>query len=140
MCCTNTTEAAALPLPPLHSTQTLLIEKLASEAGLTLLSLSPSAVLSKWSGDAERALRLAFDVARDMAPAALFLDEIDALGRARGGGGGGDDTGGRRLLTELLLQLGDLGCGEGVYVFGATNRMEDCDPALLRRFERCAGG
>jgi SpoVK/Ycf46/Vps4 family AAA+-type ATPase len=71
-----------------------------------------------------------------MAPAVLFLDEVDALGHARGSGGGSDDTASRRLLTELLLQMNGLGPDEGVYVFGATNRMTDCDAALLRRFER----
>jgi len=71
-----------------------------------------------------------------MAPALVFLDEIDALGQARGGVG--DDASTRRLLTELLLQMNGLvgSSEEGVYVFGATNRMSDCDPALLRRFER----
>lgn len=154
------------------------MEKLAAEAGFTLLALSPSSILSKWSGESEKALGLAFDVARAMSPAVrcvcllqlavvhwcccrgpngrihnaaptrskhttrkhnhtqvLFLDEVDALGRARSGGG--DDAAPRRLLTELLLQLNGLGEDEGVYVFGATNRMADCDPALLRRFERC---
>ena len=116
--------------------KTLLVEKLAAEAGLTLLALGPSSVLSKWSGESERALALAFDVARAMAPAALFLDEVDALGQARAAGG--EDAAARRLLTELLLQMNALGDDEGVFVFGATNRMADCDPALLRRFERCA--
>ncbi|GBF98627.1 ATPase AAA [Raphidocelis subcapitata] len=116
--------------------KTLLVEKLAAEAGFTLLALSPSSILSKWSGDSEKALQLAFDAARAMAPAVLFLDEVDALGQARGSGAGGDDAASRRLLTELLLQMNGLGPDEGVYVFGATNRMADCDAALLRRFER----
>jgi cell division protease FtsH len=90
------------------------------------------------SGESEKALQLAFDTARAMAPAVLLLDEVDALGAARGGVAG-DDASARRLLTELLLQMNELGPHEGVFVFGATNRMTDMDTALLRRFERCAG-
>jgi hypothetical protein len=145
------------------------VEKVAAEAGFTLLALSPSSILSKWwvwrcssyissslipsasarsnpptprtyprrSGESEKALQLAFDVARTMAPSIIFFDEVDALGQARGGAG--DDASSRRLLTELLLQMNGLAGEEGVYVFGATNRMGDCDAALLRRFERWVG-
>lgn len=86
------------------------------------------------SGESEKALQTAFDVARAMAPSVVFLDEVDALGQARSSGG--EDPSARRLLTELLLQMNGLGGEEGVYVFAATNRMADCDPALIRRFDR----
>jgi hypothetical protein len=63
-----------------------------------------------------------------------FTPQVDALGRTRATSG--DDRASRCLLTELLLQMNGLGADEGVYVFGATNRIADCDAALLRRFDR----
>lgn len=60
-------------------------------------------------------------------------DEVDSIGQARGAT---TDAGARRLLTELLVQFTQAAGEEGVFVFGATNRMQDCDPALLRRFAR----
>jgi SpoVK/Ycf46/Vps4 family AAA+-type ATPase len=145
--------------------KTLLAEAAAAAAGATLLCASPSAVLSKWSGESERAVRLLFGAAERLAPCVVFLDEVDALGASRGGfaignGGAGGGEGGaaggnqdalaRRVLTELLVQMSRLdgdadeggeGAGGGgkwgpVWVFAATNRLCDVDPALLRRFER----
>jgi SpoVK/Ycf46/Vps4 family AAA+-type ATPase len=159
--------------------KTLLVEAIAAAAGAALLCASPSAVLSKWSGESERAVRLLFRAARALAAGVgggggggtsggciVFLDEVDALGASRGGGGGGGGGGdnqdalARRVLTELLVQMSRLdaeeeeeeeeekrgeeggkgdggGAGNGpVWVFAATNRPEDVDPALLRRFER----
>jgi SpoVK/Ycf46/Vps4 family AAA+-type ATPase len=149
--------------------KTLLVEAMAAAAGAALLCASPSAVLSKWSGESERAVRLLFRAARTLASAGggggnggggciVFLDEVDALGASRGGGGGGGGGGdnqdalARRVLTELLVQMSRLDAeeeegeaagaeaeqshGGPVWVFAATNRPEDVDPALLRRFER----
>lgn len=122
--------------------KTLLVERIAAEAELTLLAVSPSAVLSRWSGQAEKTLRAVFEVARAMQPAAIFLDELDSLAASRGGGGGGGgdcgDASSRRLLTELLIQMNAVAdaADSQVYVFAATNRIQDCDPAVLRRFDR----
>lgn len=98
-----------------------------------LLELSPSACLSKWSGEAERRLRGAFLEARRHAPSLLFFDELDAFSLDRGQT---DDPGARRLLSELLIQLSALQRDDHVIVIAATNRIADIDPAVLRRFEK----
>lgn len=98
-----------------------------------LLELSPSACLSKWSGEAERRLRGAFTEARRHAPSLLFFDELDAFSLDRGQT---DDPGARRLLSELLIQLSALQRDDHVIVIAATNRIADIDPAVLRRFEK----
>jgi SpoVK/Ycf46/Vps4 family AAA+-type ATPase len=67
----------------LSTGKTLLVEKLAAEAGAPLLCLSPSAVLSKWAGESEKALRSAFEAAAALSPAILFIDEVDSLAPAR---------------------------------------------------------
>ncbi|EFJ50613.1 hypothetical protein VOLCADRAFT_88606 [Volvox carteri f. nagariensis] len=187
--------------------KTMLVERIAAEAGATLLVLTPGAILSKWSGESEKQLRAVFEVARVKQPCIVFMDEVDSLAPTRGSG---DDPIGRRLLNELLVQMsclassssssgpgetpggllkaadaratavagkeartsattaavatatavaavtssardrgtgngagggaGGVGLGTcsptGVYVFAATNRIQDCDPALLRRFDR----
>ncbi|KAF6250729.1 P-loop containing nucleoside triphosphate hydrolase protein [Scenedesmus sp. NREL 46B-D3] len=93
-------------------------------------------ILSKWAGDSEKAVSQVFDLARTMQPSILFLDEVDSLGQSRDGN---TDAGARRLLTELLIQFNRVAEEDGVYIFAATNRMQDCDPALLRRFSRRIG-
>ncbi|KAJ9510406.1 hypothetical protein QJQ45_015876 [Haematococcus lacustris] len=184
--------------------KTMLVEKVAAQAGLTLLCLPPSVLLSKWSGESEKTLRAAFKAAKLLQPCAIFLDEVDSLAPQRGASGSsGEDAASRRLLTELLIQMSALassaqrrtatgasprqspatsdatkrtsqsareghgGCSvpasrsagsagsqpvrrtgamlpldaatltrPSVYIFAATNRLQDCDTALLRRFER----
>jgi len=111
------------------------VEKLAAEAGCALLALSPSAVLSKWAGESERTLRAAFDVGRALQPCIIFIDEVDALGAARSGATE-DGGAGRRLLSELLVQMSAAAGEEALLVFAATNRLQDVDAALLRRFDR----
>ncbi|WIA10498.1 hypothetical protein OEZ85_010687 [Tetradesmus obliquus] len=113
--------------------KTMLVEKVAAEAEFSLLSISPSMILSKWAGDSEKAVSQVFDLARTMQPSILFLDEVDSLGQSRDSN---SDAGARRLLTELLIQFNKVAEQDGVYIFAATNRMQDCDPALLRRFSR----
>lgn len=68
---------------PLLAGKTLLVEKLAAEARVPLLCLSPSGVLSKWAGESEKALRGAFEAAAALSPAILFIDEVDSLAPAR---------------------------------------------------------
>ncbi|KAK9804344.1 hypothetical protein WJX72_008239 [[Myrmecia] bisecta] len=109
--------------------KTLVVEKIAAEAGVPLLALSPSAILSKWSGESEKMLRDIFEVARRMQPAIIFIDEVDALAPHRGSC---DDLIARRVLTELLIQMTGIGEEERVFVMAATNRVQDCDPALIR--------
>ncbi|KAL4444228.1 hypothetical protein ABPG75_011965 [Micractinium tetrahymenae] len=115
--------------------KTLLVEKLAAEAGTPLLAVSPSAILSKWAGESEKTLRGVFEAAAALAPAIIFLDEVDSLAPTRSSG---DDLAARRVLTELLIQMTAAAerPDRPVYVMAATNRLGDLDPALLRRFER----
>ncbi|KAI7838586.1 hypothetical protein COHA_007657 [Chlorella ohadii] len=116
--------------------KTMLVEKLAAEAGTPLLCLSPSAVLSKWAGESEKSIRAVFEAAAAMSPAIIFIDEVDSLAPCRSGTG--DDLSSRRVLTELLIQMTAATNRPGclVFVLAASNRPQDCDPALLRRFDR----
>ena len=111
--------------------KTELAKAVAGESGACFLLLAPSSLLSKFMGESERTLSQVFSYARSMAPAVIFIDEIDAFGGDRDGQ---TEPGLRRLMTEMLLQFNSL--GEGVVVVAATNRIQDIDPALLRRFER----
>jgi len=113
--------------------KTLLVEKIAAESQSTLLSVSPSNILSKWSGESERTLRALFSTAATVRPCIVFLDEIDALAGQRSSS---DDPGSRRLLTELLIQMTRASEVQGVLIMACTNRIQDIDTALLRRFER----
>jgi transitional endoplasmic reticulum ATPase len=96
--------------------------------------LSPSNLLSKYVGDSERTLARMFEYAKRMAPTVLFFDEIDALGMSRSADN--TDQGIRRLMAELLVQFNLLKASHRVTILAATNRIEDIDCALLRRFER----
>lgn len=98
-----------------------------------LFELPPSSFLSKWAGEAERQLRDAFKMARKRAPSILFLDEFDALAMRRETA---EDTGARRVLSELLIQMSSVCLGDGVTVIAATNRLQDLDPAIVRRFQK----
>ena len=111
--------------------KTELAKAVAGESGACFLLLAPSSLLSKFMGESERTLSQVFSYARSMAPAVIFIDEIDAFGGDRDGQ---TEPGLRRLMTEMLLQFNSL--GEGVVVVAATNRIQDIDPALFRRFER----
>lgn len=155
--------------------KTQLAHALAGESQAAFLSIRPSDVLSKFVGESERAVKSIFVQAQQLARgvdsqcAVLFLDEVDALGYARGGASEGD--GSRRILAELLIQMSNLTSQEQqqssnasdtrsdddddeddnrdvedraqssnnnsrvrVLVVAATNRLADCDPALVRRF------
>ncbi|GBG90903.1 hypothetical protein CBR_g51410, partial [Chara braunii] len=112
--------------------KTRMAEALAAEARCKFLVVTPSTVLSKWTGESERTLRGVFDLARELRPAMVFIDEIDALGASRGCN---DDTSSRRLVTELLVQMNQIALGDQIYIIAATNRVQDLDEALLRRFE-----
>lgn len=98
-------------------------------------------MFSKWVGESERAVREVFRRARQVAPAIVFLDELDALGSARGGGGGGSNgrsgsssSGGvgDRVLAQLLTEMDGIEALKDVTVVAATNRPDMIDKALLR--------
>jgi ATP-dependent 26S proteasome regulatory subunit len=119
--------------------KTELAKGIAGESGAAFLLLTPSTLLSKFMGESEKMMSRIFAYAKHLAEehqaAIIFLDEVDSLTTSRGSDGD-SQPGMRRLLAELLLQFNSLNSKHRVVVIAATNRIEDLDPALLRRFER----
>jgi cell division protease FtsH len=119
--------------------KTLLARAVAGEAGVPFFSISGSEFVEMFVGVGAARVRDLFEQARKSAPAIVFIDELDALGRARGsfpGGGGHDEK--EQTLNQLLTELDGFDSTSGVVLIGATNRPEILDPALLRagRFDR----
>ena len=117
--------------------KTLLAKAVATESEANFLSIKGPEVFSKWVGESERAIRELFRKARQVAPAVVFIDEIDALAPMRGLGYA-DSGVTERVVSQLLTEMDGLERLEGVVVIGATNRPDILDPALLRpgRFDR----
>jgi cell division protease FtsH len=120
--------------------KTLLARAVAGEAGVNFFSISGSEFVEMFVGVGAARVRDLFEQARHHAPAIVFIDELDALGRARGsflpGGGGHDEK--EQTLNQLLSELDGFDPSIGVVLLAATNRPEILDPALLRpgRFDR----
>ncbi|MDX1605083.1 MAG: ATP-dependent zinc metalloprotease FtsH, partial [Candidatus Competibacterales bacterium] len=119
--------------------KTLIARAVAGEAGVPFFSISGSEFIEMFVGVGAARVRDLFEQARGRAPAIIFIDELDALGRARGafsGAGGHDER--EQTLNQLLSELDGFDPSEGVVLLGATNRPEILDPALLRagRFDR----
>ncbi len=120
--------------------KTLLARAVAGEAGVPFFSINGSEFVEMFVGVGAARVRDLFEQARRSAPAIIFIDEIDALGRARGafgpGGGGHDEK--EQTLNQLLAELDGFDPGVGLVLLAATNRPEILDPALLRagRFDR----
>ena len=119
--------------------KTLLAKAVAGEAGVPFFSISGSEFVEMFVGVGAARVRDLFEQARKAAPAIIFIDELDALGRARSavtGVGGHDER--EQTLNQLLTELDGFDPTEGVILLGATNRPEILDPALLRagRFDR----
>jgi cell division protease FtsH len=119
--------------------KTLLARAIAGEAGVTFLSISGSEFVEMFVGVGAARVRDLFEQARKMAPCIIFIDELDAMGRARGTGpmvGGHDEK--EQTLNQLLVELDGFDPSEGIILLAATNRPEILDPALLRpgRFDR----
>jgi cell division protease FtsH len=118
--------------------KTLLARAVAGEAGVPFFSSSASEFIEMIVGVGARRVRTLFGEARKVAPAIIFIDEIDAIGRARGGNvvGGNDER--EQTLNQILTEMDGFTGREGVIVIAATNRADVLDPALLRpgRFDR----
>ncbi|MCX7742760.1 MAG: ATP-dependent zinc metalloprotease FtsH, partial [Tepidimonas sp.] len=119
--------------------KTLLAKAVAGEAGVPFFSISGSEFVEMFVGVGAARVRDLFEQARAKAPAIIFIDELDALGRARGAGGpiGGHDER-EQTLNQLLVELDGFDSAAGLVLLAATNRPEILDPALLRagRFDR----
>ncbi len=119
--------------------KTLLARAVAGEAGVPFFSISGSEFVEMFVGVGAARVRDLFEQARQKAPAIVFIDELDALGRARGAAGamGGHDEK-EQTLNQLLVELDGFDPTSGIVLLGATNRPEVLDPALLRagRFDR----
>ncbi len=118
--------------------KTLLAKAVAGEAGVHFLSISGSDFVELYVGVGASRVRDLFDQAKKNAPAIVFIDEIDAVGRQRGAGLGGGHDEREQTLNQLLVEMDGFGSNDGVVVMAATNRQDILDPALLRpgRFDR----
>ncbi len=118
--------------------KTLLARAVAGEADVQFLSISGSDFVEMYVGVGASRVRDLFDQAKKVAPAIIFIDEIDAVGRKRGSGLGGGHDEKEQTLNQLLVEMDGFGKNEGVIVLAATNRPDILDPALRRpgRFDR----
>ena len=118
--------------------KTLIAKAVAGEAGVHFLSISGSDFVELYVGVGASRVRDLFEQAKKTAPAIVFIDEIDAVGRQRGTGLGGGHDEREQTLNQLLVEMDGFAANEGVVVLAATNRADVLDPALLRpgRFDR----
>ncbi|MGN1005263.1 MAG: ATP-dependent zinc metalloprotease FtsH [Aristaeellaceae bacterium] len=118
--------------------KTLLARAVAGEAGVPFFTISGSDFVEMFVGVGASRVRDLFDQAKKNAPAIVFIDEIDAVGRQRGAGLGGGHDEREQTLNQLLVEMDGFTHNEGVIVLAATNRSDVLDPALLRpgRFDR----
>ncbi len=118
--------------------KTLLARAVAGEADVQFLSISGSDFVEMYVGVGASRVRDLFEQAKKIAPAIIFIDEIDAVGRKRGSGLGGGHDEKEQTLNQLLVEMDGFSRTEGIIVLAATNRPDILDPALLRpgRFDR----
>ena len=111
--------------------KTLLAKAVANQAGINFISVKGPELLNMYVGESERAVRQVFQRARNSAPCVIFFDEIDALCPKRSASSGGENS--ARVVNQLLTEMDGLESrGQGVFVMGATNRVDILDPAVLR--------
>ncbi len=127
-----------LLMGPPGTGKTLLAKAVAGEAGVPFFSISGSDFVELYVGVGASRVRDLFETAKKNAPAIVFIDEIDAVGRHRGAGLGGGHDEREQTLNQLLVEMDGFEGNEGVIVIAATNRRDILDPALLRpgRFDR----
>ena len=127
-----------LLIGPPGTGKTLIAKAVAGEAGVQFLSISGSDFVELYVGVGASRVRDLFEQAKKVAPAIIFIDEIDAVGRQRGSGLGGGHDEREQTLNQLLVEMDGFGNNEGVIVMAATNRADILDNALLRpgRFDR----
>lgn len=118
--------------------KTLLARAVAGEAGVPFFHLSGSEFVEMFVGVGASRVRDLFKMAKKAAPAIIFVDEIDAIGRTRGGGIGGGNDEREQTLNQILVEMDGFEPTEKVIVMAATNRPDVLDPALVRpgRFDR----
>ncbi len=118
--------------------KTLLAKAVAGEAGVPFFSLSGSDFVEMFVGVGAARVRSLFQQAEAKAPCLIFIDELDALGKARGTGGPGNHDERDQTLNQLLVQMDGFDANRGIILIAATNRPETLDPALVRpgRFDR----
>ncbi|MGC9605255.1 MAG: ATP-dependent zinc metalloprotease FtsH [Minisyncoccia bacterium] len=118
--------------------KTLLARAVAGEAGVAFFAISGSEFVEMFVGVGASRVRDLFKMAKEAAPAIVFVDEIDAVGRTRGGGWGGGNDEREQTLNQILVEMDGFEPNEKVIVMAATNRPDVLDPALLRpgRFDR----
>ncbi len=118
--------------------KTLLAKAVAGEAGVPFFSISGSDFVEMFVGVGASRVRDLFEQAKKVAPAIVFIDEIDAVGRHRGAGLGGGHDEREQTLNQLLVEMDGFAVNEGIIVMAATNRRDILDPALMRpgRFDR----
>lgn len=111
--------------------KTLIAKALANESGVNFISIKGPEMMSKWVGEAEKAVRQVFQRAKAASPCIIFFDELDSIVPSRGGGDG-DSGVTQRVLSQFLTEMDGIEELKGVVVLGATNRPDLIDPALLR--------
>lgn len=118
--------------------KTYIARAVAGEAGVPFLSISGSDFVEMFVGVGAARVRDLFEQAKKRAPAIVFIDEIDAVGRMRGAGMGGGHDEREQTLNQLLVEMDGFSTNQGIIVMAATNRPDILDPALLRpgRFDR----
>ena len=128
----------ALLVGPPGTGKTLLARAIAGEAGVPFFTISGSDFVEMFVGVGASRVRDMFDQAKKNAPCIVFIDEIDAVGRARGVGIGGGNDEREQTLNQLLVEMDGFEANDGVIIVAATNRKDVLDPALLRpgRFDR----
>ncbi len=128
----------ALLVGPPGTGKTLLARAIAGEAGVPFFTSSGSDFVEMFVGVGASRVRDMFEQAKKNAPCIVFIDEIDAVGRARGAGYGGGNDEREQTLNQLLVEMDGFEANEGVIILAATNRRDVLDPALLRpgRFDR----